>query len=134
MQYIVTGELALLFQDLVLVNKQVTSERLVLILLDQFLHTSVVQNEELAIGLHSEVHIHIVLHEEGTMVDCGALVELLKHELVILKLSVGLNDALFDEIERVGWGLLSQHNLVLLLRHGLEAEHQVKEHLIIMFR
>ena len=43
-QDVIAGELALLLQDLILVDEEVAPKRLVLILLDQFLHARVVKN------------------------------------------------------------------------------------------
>ena len=119
MQDVVAGELAFLLQDFVLIDEEVTTEGLVLILLDQLLHTGVAEDQELAVRLHPEVHIHVVLHEKGTVIDGRTFVELLEHELVILKFGVRLDDALFNEVKSVGWCFLGQNDLVLLLRLGL---------------
>ena len=41
------------------------------------------------------------MHEEATVVDGRTLVELLEHELVVLKLGIDFHDTLLDEVERV---------------------------------
>jgi len=132
MQHIVTGELALLLQDLVLVDEQIAAEWLVLVFLDQFLHLCMVEHEEFNIGLASEVHVHVVLHEESAVIDSRTLVELLNNELVVLKLSVGLKHALLDEVEGVSGVFFGKHDRIFLVHFGHKTEHEIKENLIFM--
>lgn len=66
------------------------------------------------------------------MVDSGAFVELFKHELIVLKLRVCLNDTFLDENQGISWSLLSEHDLVFLLRLRLQAKHQVEKNLIVV--
>lgn len=100
--HVVARELALLLQDLVLVYEKIAAERIILVLLDQLFHLAGGEDEELGISLAAQVNVHEVLHEEATMVDGRTLVELLEHELVVLKLGKDFHDTLLDEVERVG--------------------------------
>ena len=45
---------------------------------------------------------HLILHEDGPIVDSAALVQMLQYEYGALKASKHLNDSIFDKIERVG--------------------------------
>ena len=98
---VVAGELALLLQDLVLVDEKITAERIILVLLDQLFHLAGGEDEELGISLAAQVNVHEVLHEEATVVDGRTLVELLEHELVVLKLRKDFHNTFLDEVERV---------------------------------
>ena len=69
MHDVVTGEFTLLLQDLVLINEQSLSKRLVLVLLNKLLHFFMSEHEKLSICQTPEVNIGVILHEEGTMVD-----------------------------------------------------------------
>lgn len=130
--HVVARELAFLLQYLVLVNQQVASKRLVLILFYQLLYLAVRQLEQFHICLAPEIQIRLVLHEEGAMVDRGSLVKRFKHKLFVLKLGEDFNHAVLNEGERVGGLLLCEHGLVLLEVLGLKAEHKVVKHLILV--
>ena len=67
--HIVTGEFTFLLQDLVLIYEQTLSKRLILVLLNELLHLFVGEHEELSISQTPKVHIGVILHKEGTMVD-----------------------------------------------------------------
>ena len=94
---VIAGELALLLQDLVLVDQKIPPETLLLILLDHLLHLLMRQDQKLSIRLAPEIHVHIVLHEEGPVVDCGSLVKRLNDELILFKLGVDIDHSVFDE-------------------------------------
>ena len=102
MHHVVARELALLLQDLVLVDEEITAERIILVLLDQLFHLAGGEDEKLGIGLAAQINVHEVLHEEATVVDGRTLVELLEHELVVLELGKDFHDTFLDEVERVG--------------------------------
>ena len=94
---VIAGEFALLLQDLVLVDQKIPPETLLLILLDHLLHLLMRQDQKLSIRLAPEIHVHIVLHEEGPVVDCGSLVKRLNDELILFKLGVDIDHSVFDE-------------------------------------
>lgn len=94
---VIAGELALLLQDLVLVDQKIPPETLLLILLDHLLHLLMRQDQKLSIRLAPEIHVHIVLHEEGPVVDSGSLVKRLNDELILFKLGVDIDHSVFDE-------------------------------------
>ena len=56
------------------------------------------ETEDLGIGLASQVDIHLILHEEGAMVDSRSLVQLFDHEFIVLELRVHFQDALLDKV------------------------------------
>ena len=94
---VIAGELALLLQDLVLVDQKIPPETLLLILLDHLLHLLMRQDQKLSIRLAPEIHVHIVLHEEGPVVDSRSLVERLNDELILFKLGIDIDHSVFDE-------------------------------------
>ena len=112
--HVVARELPLLLQDLVLIDQEVSAEGLIFILLNKVLHLVMAEAEQFGIAYAAQVNIHLVLHEEGSLVDGRTLVQLLNHELVVFKLGVGLHDAVLDEVERVGACLFGEHHGVLL--------------------
>ena len=112
--HVVAGELAFLLENLVLVNEQFTSERLVLILLNQLFDLLVAQAKKFGVSYAPEVDVHAVLHEKGTMINCRALVELINYEFVRLKLRIGLKDTILNEVKSIYRVFLSQHDRVLL--------------------
>jgi len=131
-QNIVTGELALLLQDLVLKDQQIATERLILILLDQLFHFVVRKNKQLYVGLASDVHVHVVLHKEGTVVDRGTFVELFEHKFVVLEFSIDLKNALFDEYKLIRGFFSRQKRRILVPVTRSQTEHEIKEHLVLM--
>ena len=94
---VIAGELALLLQDLVLVDQKIPPETLLLILLDHLLHLLMRQDQKLSIRLAPEIHVHIVLHEEGPVVDSRSLVKRLNDELILFKLGIDIDHSVFDE-------------------------------------
>ena len=94
---VIAGELALLLQDLVLVDQKIPPETLLLILLDHLLHLLMRQDQKLSIRLAPEIHVHIILHEEGPVVDSRSLIKRLNDELILFKLSVDIDHSVFDE-------------------------------------
>ena len=86
-----------MLQDLVLVDQKIPPETLLLILLDHLLHLLMRQDQKLSIRLAPEIHVHIVLHEEGPVVDSRSLVERLNDELILFKLGVDIDHSVFDE-------------------------------------
>ena len=94
---VIAGEFALLLQDLVLVDQKIPPETLLLILLDHLLHLLMRQDQKLSIRLAPEIHVHIVLHEEGPVVDSGSLVKRLNDELILFKLGIDIDHSVFDE-------------------------------------
>lgn len=94
---VVAGELALLLQDLVLIDQKIPPETLLLILLDHLFHLLMRQDQKLSIRLAPEIHVHIILHEEGPMVDSGSLVKRLNDEFILFKLGVDIDHSVFDE-------------------------------------
>lgn len=65
---VVTGELPFLLEDLVLVDQNVTAERLFFILRDKFFHLSMGEHEDFGVRFASDVDVHLILHKECAMV------------------------------------------------------------------
>ena len=66
---VIARELALLLQDLVLIDEQITTKWLVFVLFNQLLDLLVAQEQKLGISHATEVDVHVVLHEESTVID-----------------------------------------------------------------
>lgn len=66
---VVQGEFLLLFQNLVLVCEHFGREPDLIVTVSNLLELVLGQLEDLGFSMHFDVHIHDVLHEEGTLVD-----------------------------------------------------------------
>lgn len=86
--------------------------------------------EQLALRVASHADRHLILHENRSVVDSAALVEMLEYENGALKACIYLDDTIFDEIERVGVFRGVQNYFLFVKRLRLELEHQVEEHCV----
>ena len=92
------------------------------------------QSQKFSISCTPEIYIHVILHEEGAMVDGRPLIKCLNHKLVLLKPREHFNHTLLDKEQGISRGVLCQQYIVLFQHSRLQTEHQVEQDLVTMLR
>jgi len=90
------------------------------------------QHKKLSFGDATELDIHVILHEEGSMIDGGAFVQILQYVLILFKIRINLDFTIFYKVQRIGRLVLCKNHRIFIIALWFKAKHKIEKHLIVM--